>query len=444
MSSNEEVFQAFIDRYPQTNYGDVSTNREMSFDQRTENPLKVMQRGAMQAYIPNLLSEGSECEGLVFDIVRGKEASSFVDSFSSNLNLLPNTNKGNEDLFACKCYILSAPTTIMINFKKCREGDPRAIGMLPTFYGSVDELKKPPKVGDVLRVKYYEAGWTAGSVIGFRRHGGETLNMNASMWLDKDNVPAMVRLARASRNMSAYDLSHNFEEKCNNAGQSKFHAATLRPSFSIIKRVLGWEGYRSYVYDMSRRGRGLWQSPKSGEWDVRSHKNHSGFISSYSEAAGDVAIGVGHIIPQDQRASYAVYLKGNTSIPQYSPGADNAGLTSNQAYELLKEDMYTVADEIRGNITVPLTQNQFDALCSLAFNIGAPAFNSSTVLAQLNAGECDLAAKAFLNHSRTSDPDADNLVLRRRKAEARMFAGTEVSRDNMPTAGYDHADAANA
>ena len=47
-------------------------------------------------------------------------------------------------------------------------------------------------------------------------------------------------------------------------------------------------------------------------------------------------------------------------------------------------------------VTAPLTQNQFDACVSLAFNIGATGFAGSTVVHKLNAGDIDGAADAFL------------------------------------------------
>jgi lysozyme len=47
-------------------------------------------------------------------------------------------------------------------------------------------------------------------------------------------------------------------------------------------------------------------------------------------------------------------------------------------------------------VTVPLSQNEFDALVSLVSDIGAGAFSRSTVLRQLNAGARQAAADAFL------------------------------------------------
>lgn len=46
-------------------------------------------------------------------------------------------------------------------------------------------------------------------------------------------------------------------------------------------------------------------------------------------------------------------------------------------------------------IQKPLTQNQFDALVSFVFNIGATAFNNSTMKRMLNKGDIGGAAEQF-------------------------------------------------
>lgn len=52
-------------------------------------------------------------------------------------------------------------------------------------------------------------------------------------------------------------------------------------------------------------------------------------------------------------------------------------------------------------VTVPLTQNQFDALVDFVFNLGSGNFQSSTLLRKLNAGDYAGAATQFplWNHS---------------------------------------------
>lgn len=67
------------------------------------------------------------------------------------------------------------------------------------------------------------------------------------------------------------------------------------------------------------------------------------------------------------------------------PGEDfRGGITETEAINLLRSDIATAERAVRDNITVPITQNQYDALVSLAYNIGGGAFASSTVVQYIN------------------------------------------------------------
>lgn len=60
------------------------------------------------------------------------------------------------------------------------------------------------------------------------------------------------------------------------------------------------------------------------------------------------------------------------------------GISEAKATELLRADIATAERAVRDNITVPLSQNQFDALTSLAYNIGTKNFADSTVVKYVN------------------------------------------------------------
>lgn len=60
------------------------------------------------------------------------------------------------------------------------------------------------------------------------------------------------------------------------------------------------------------------------------------------------------------------------------------GITEAKALELLRTDITTAERAIKNNILVPLKQNQFDALVSLAYNIGTKNFADSTVVKYIN------------------------------------------------------------
>lgn len=79
-------------------------------------------------------------------------------------------------------------------------------------------------------------------------------------------------------------------------------------------------------------------------------------------------------------------------------GADvKAGqtITQTQAESLLKSDVAQFEKAVNSAITVGVTQNQFDAMVSLCYNIGIGAFNSSDLVKFINSGKPWHAAAEF-------------------------------------------------
>ena len=94
------------------------------------------------------------------------------------------------------------------------------------------------------------------------------------------------------------------------------------------------------------------------------------------------------------------------------------------AHALLIYDLLTVEAAINEWVFAPLTQNQFDALVSFAFNIGLNAFRRSDVLRRINEGSL-LQAAGALEMWRLADLDGQPVVIdalvRRRAAEKALF-----------------------
>lgn len=78
------------------------------------------------------------------------------------------------------------------------------------------------------------------------------------------------------------------------------------------------------------------------------------------------------------------------------------------------------ADAVNRLVTVPLTQNPFDALVDFTFNLGERALARSTLLRLLNAGKHDYAAEQFLALDHVNGLMVPGL-LRRRRAEMELF-----------------------
>lgn len=98
----------------------------------------------------------------------------------------------------------------------------------------------------------------------------------------------------------------------------------------------------------------------------------------------------------------------------------NDRISHEQANCFLMQDLYQVERSINRLVKVKLNQNQFDALCSLVFNIGVAAFNQSTLLAKLNAGDYVGAAEQFKRWNRAGNIILAGLI-RRRQAEEDLF-----------------------
>lgn len=115
---------------------------------------------------------------------------------------------------------------------------------------------------------------------------------------------------------------------------------------------------------------------------------------AYQDVKGIWTIGVGHTGPN-------VY--------------EGLAWTDQQIEDALKDDLKESEDCINKYVTVPLKQNQFDALVSFVFNIGDTRFRISTCLRLLNQGLYKEAANAMLMWNKPKE------IIGRRKSEVKQF-----------------------
>ena len=97
-------------------------------------------------------------------------------------------------------------------------------------------------------------------------------------------------------------------------------------------------------------------------------------------------------------------------------------ITQDQADELLALDVTTHATGVYKALQVKLEQHQFDAVVSLAFNVGVNAVRNSTLLKMINRGDDKLAAAQFDRWNKAGGKVLAGLT-RRRAAERRMYEG---------------------
>ena len=94
--------------------------------------------------------------------------------------------------------------------------------------------------------------------------------------------------------------------------------------------------------------------------------------------------------------------------------------TQEQADAWLIEDIRNTQLLLAHYVNVPVTQNEFIALVSLAFNVGVGALMKSKLLRKLNSGDRDGAAEEFLDFDLANGKRVAGLT-RRRKAEHDLF-----------------------
>ena len=95
-------------------------------------------------------------------------------------------------------------------------------------------------------------------------------------------------------------------------------------------------------------------------------------------------------------------------------------ITQEQADEYLVSDVSHAANSVNQMVSVDMTQDEFDALCSFAFNLGVGNLKSSTLLKKLNAGDKQGAADQFLVWNKAAGHVMAGLT-RRREAERALF-----------------------
>jgi len=106
-------------------------------------------------------------------------------------------------------------------------------------------------------------------------------------------------------------------------------------------------------------------------------------------------------------------------------------ITREKAKELLLEEMFEFAADVKNLVKVNLTQNQFDAIVSLVYNVGTTSFRNSRSLKRLNSGDYEgFVNGAFhptLGWVKQKGKILKGLV-RRRADEARIFKDSVYER----------------
>jgi lysozyme len=163
-----------------------------------------------------------------------------------------------------------------------------------------------------------------------------------------------------------------------------------------------------------------------------------GSVAGATQGGGNVSVpGSTHLIgPMSVSAFGQAFIKDNEepgglpALTRYKDagkwaigwGHDYSGtpatISTSQAQAYFDQDMNQVASDINGAVTATLTQNQFDALADLVFNVGIGGI--SQMLAAINAGNFAQAKSLFSIYNHSQGKVVPSLTARRAR-DAELF-----------------------
>ena len=133
--------------------------------------------------------------------------------------------------------------------------------------------------------------------------------------------------------------------------------------------------------------------------------------TAYDDGVGNMTIGIGHLIKPGEP-----YL--------------NMTLTDEQVMDLYRRDNEIAMDDVRSCVTAPLTQSQFEALTSMAFNMGRRNFCRTSLVDLVNAGDYEAAQAKILDYVYSRDRRTGRMVVlpglpKRRARESALFGACD-------------------
>lgn len=130
-------------------------------------------------------------------------------------------------------------------------------------------------------------------------------------------------------------------------------------------------------------------------------KSFEAFSASiYKCPAGSYTIGYGHVLRYFDR---------------------DYKISKEEALKLLLEDICLASNAVIRNVKIHLNQNQFDSLTSFVFNVGAGAFQRSSLRHKINSNWDEQEIyKEFLRWIKVGGKEMPGLIYRR-KCEADLY-----------------------
>lgn len=143
-----------------------------------------------------------------------------------------------------------------------------------------------------------------------------------------------------------------------------------------------------------------------GPKGLQTLKNEEVFVPhKYNDGYGNLTIGYG------------------TLVRNYPELKKVSRISEPKALEYVSRHMKkNVVPEIHDSVKVPITQNQFDALCLFIYNIGETDFRNSSVLKYLNLGNLKKMKDSWIKYVYSGNKKSAGLA-RRRNSELNLFFG---------------------
>lgn len=149
---------------------------------------------------------------------------------------------------------------------------------------------------------------------------------------------------------------------------------------------------------------------------------HEGCIlHPYNDSVNFSTVGVGHLINRRpvNEADKKLY----------------ANFTKQDAINLLHQDVSQFVKSVNALLIHPVSQNQFDAMVSLAFNVGIGNFSKSSVLRYTNAQKYTEASEAFMSWNKAGGAVVKGLTKRRGDEQALYLTKDVIQEVVITTSG---------
>lgn len=131
-------------------------------------------------------------------------------------------------------------------------------------------------------------------------------------------------------------------------------------------------------------------------------------LNHYDDVNGFCTVGWGHLVAKQSCASL---------------GLNGKHITPDEAQQLFDKDKPPHEALVKSVIHVPLHQHEYDALVSLAFNVGSLSKQAPALCKKINAGLYTAAAAEFLDITNKGIPG----LVKRRQQENQMFLNADYT-----------------